>query len=234
MASKKSTGEATALVRPLRGQDKVDKALLDQAVEHLNALHEEKALELVVEMGEYVLNTFFGGDTGNLGAEKVHASWRALAKRDDLNVSHSQLWYSVAIVAQYRQLPAGVGKALNISQHRRLVAVQDPDAKLRLAKKAADDGLTVKQLEAEIARQRKKEKQSRGGRPALPAHIKALRRLPKLVEPMTQVSVTADDVALVGTEQMEELRDQLVAQIETLSAAKREIDESLREFRKRN
>ncbi len=229
MRSRNATSKATALAKPLHGQDEVDEALLDQAVEHINSLYEEKTLELVLAMGEYVLSAFFGGDTANLDAQKTHVSWRALAKREDLRVSHIKLWYAVAIAAQCRQLPAGIGKALNISQHRRLVTVQDPDAKLRLAEKAAK-GLTVKQLEAEIAKQRKREKKSRGGRPSLPAHIKALRRLPKLVEPMTREPVTADDVALIGADRMEALRQQLVEQIETLTAAKTEIDDSLKEF----
>lgn len=126
-------------------------------------------------MGKYILDTFFGGSFESLRAERTHATWRALSQHEDLHVSHSTLWFSVATLEQYRALPASVASALTVSHYRKLVPIRNPDAKVRIAEKAASEGWTVLRLEAEVKKQRTKAK-SRVGRPTLPAHLKALRR----------------------------------------------------------
>jgi len=227
----KQPKETEAIMRPSsRGRDRVEGELLDRAVEHINALHRDKTRELVTALGEYILRTFFGGEPGNLRAAGRHATWRALARRDDLKVSHSQLWYSAAIVAQMRLLPEGVAETLPVSHHRRLVAVTDPAVKARLAFKAVTEAMTVKQLETAIAMERTKNGTSRAGRPAIPTHLKALRRLPRLVEPLTKAAVSPDDVQLLGVAQMRTLKEQLDEQIQTLTAASSEITAALKEF----
>ncbi len=60
----------------LPGQSKMDKALIDRAVEDLNAMYTAKGLELARAMGEYVLENFFGGDLTNLQKDQSHVSWR--------------------------------------------------------------------------------------------------------------------------------------------------------------
>ncbi len=152
----------------------VDSELVNEAVEHINALHRAKALELVVAMGDYILDVFFCDDSSRLKLAKANASWRALCKRPDLNVSHSQLWYSAAIVGQLRTLPDAVGKALPVSHHRRLIAVRDDSVKSRLATRAATEGMSVKELEAAIAAERSNGGVRRPGRQPIPAHLKSL------------------------------------------------------------
>ena len=231
-ATKKRSGSELAAAAPevldLPGATKVDDKLVDSAVEEINRLHSAKGLELARAMGEYLVKTFFGGDLDNFGVEKSHASWRALANREDLQVSHSTLWFSVAILAQLRQLPEDVGTALSVSHHRLLVPVRDPKAKERVARKAVEQGLTVSQFEAEVAKVRKTEKRSKGGRPAIPPHLKALRRLPRLLEPVSEFAVTTDDVELLGQDRMKELLADLEAQISTLRAAQNEIQTALK------
>ena len=148
-------------------------------------------------------------------------------------MSYSQLWVSVAIVAQMRKLPAPVAKALSVSKHKVLVAIRDENAKRKLAEKAAAEKWTVRKLESEVAKHRKREPRRGGGRPAIPEHLKALRRLPKVVAPLTEVKITANDVELLGEDRIEELQEALQEQLATLSAANDEIAEALEEFRKR-
>ncbi len=217
----------------LPGQSKVDKTLIDKAVQDLNALYTAKGLELARAIGEYILKTFFGGKFENLEADQSHVSWRALAKREDLQMSYSTLWSSVAVLGQLRQLPEDIGEALTVSHHRRLVAITDVGVKLRIAKKAAKQGMTIKQLEAEIASYRSGAKTSNRGRPALSGPVKALRRLPNLIEPLTEYAVSADDVETLGIENAEELLGSLEEQIETLQAARSEIQEALSEAKQR-
>lgn len=88
------------------------------------------------------------------------------------------------------------------------------------------------QLEKEIAKQRRKE--SRGekrGRPRIPDYLKSLRRLPKLVEPLTVKEITAEDVEEVGAEAMQAVLQSLDEQLATLVAAKKEIETALRKAR---
>lgn len=233
MARTKSAGEAALAlaeveIGDLPGAAKVDKKLLDEVVEHVNHLHTAKGLELARAMGEYLVKTLFGGKLENFGAEKKHASWRALAERDDILVSHSTLWYSVAILAQLRQLPEDIGTALSVSHHRRLLPVRDAKAKETLAKRVVEEGLTIAQLEKEVARQRKKEKKGdRRGRPAIPDYLKSLRRLPKLVDPLRDYVISTEDVEAAGVDAMREILKSLSEQLDTLQAAKEEIEAAL-------
>ena len=140
----------------------------------------------------------------------------------------------MAIVAQLRQLPEAVGRALPVSHHRRLIAVTDVDLKSRLATQAVSEKMSVKDLEAAIATARHSSANGRtarrSGRHAIPAHLKSLRRLPALVQPLTEAPVTIDDVQLLGVAQMQALKQHLEEQIQTLMAASDEITAALEEF----
>ncbi len=221
---------AAALALP--GAAAADDALLDQVVADINRLHTAKGLELARALGEYLVGAFFGGSLDNFKVERSHASWRALAERADLQVSHSTLWYSVSILAQLRELPEEIGSALSVSHHRRLLPVRDAKAKQTIATKAVDQGLSVNQLEKLVAKQRNKERKGdRRGRRPIPDYLKSLRRLPRLVEPLTSYEITAADVEAAGVEQMQEVLGSLSEQLETLAAAKEELERALGEAR---
>jgi len=94
--------------------------------------------------------------------------------------------------------------------------------------------MSVKDLEAAIATARHSSANGRtarrSGRHAIPAHLKSLRRLPALVQPLTEAPVTIDDVQLLGVAQMQALKQHLEEQIQTLMAASDEITAALEEF----
>jgi len=137
-------------------------------------------------------------------------------------------------LGQIRDLPEDVAPELSMSHHRRLLAIRDVDAKQAIATKVVNEGLTIVQLEKEVAKQLKKEKPSdKKGRPVIPAYLKSLRGLARLVEPLTIKVITAEDVDEVGIDAMMAILRDLTDQIETLQAAKAEIEAALAALRGR-
>ncbi len=130
----------------LPGEAAPDDALIDLAVAELNQIHRMKGLEAALAIGEYLAQTFFDGDPELFAThERGHASFRALSQREELNLSASSLWTSVAVLQQVRSLPPQLGARLSISHHRRLLVVKDPASKARLARSTVDEQLSVKE-----------------------------------------------------------------------------------------
>ena len=123
------------------GEAALDANLLDEAVEHINSIYVGKGLELAVAVGELVLERFFDGDPAAFADRgRKHVSFRALAKRDDLRMSFSHVWKSVAVVVQMRALPEGARDALSFSHQVLLLPVKDEKKKASLARRALEQG----------------------------------------------------------------------------------------------
>ena len=170
------------LATALLGETEVDEMALDQAVADLNRIYTTQGMETIRIVGEYVLERFFGGDPAVFrDRSKKHLTFRQLAGRDDLQMSYSFVWKSVAVVHQLRVLPQDVAQALSMSHHIALLPVKDAGEKVRLAQAAADEGLGREALLARVKEARLAGgPASKAGRPALPAFVKAFRRLGKL------------------------------------------------------
>jgi hypothetical protein len=110
-----STTEITVVEPPsLRGVEKIDTVLLDDAVATINRIYVGKGLELYFAVGDYVLNTFFGGDPETFHTRgKGHATFRALAEREDLHLGYSALYKAMAVVEQRRLLPDNLASVLS-------------------------------------------------------------------------------------------------------------------------
>jgi len=177
----------------LAGINKVDIDMLDRAVHALNNIYTNKGLEMYQEVAEYILTNFFGNDLEQYNKHgNKHATYNALKTRDDfLLKSSSQFWYAVEIREQCKLLPDGTGEALSVSHHRRLVHVKDNKLKEKLAKKAVSKSFTVKQLEDEIKKNKKKSNDGRG-RPSLPAYFKGLKKLVTAIDMATKDKITSD------------------------------------------
>lgn len=168
-----------SLLPTLPGEASVDDALVATVVARLNATLQHNGLETAKALGRIVLDAFFGGNPANFrDREKKHLSFRQLAERDDLQMSHVALWNAVALVEQLEQLPTDVGNALSVSHHRVLLTLHDAETKVDLAQQAVDEQLSKRVL-AERVRVAKQngDGRSRGGRPPQPAFVKALRHL---------------------------------------------------------
>jgi len=121
----------------LPGARTSDDELLAKAVEEINGLYIRRGLEMALEMGKYVVDSFFDGDVENFARHnRDHVSFRALGNRDDLQVSYNTIWYATAVYAQQHKLPEACRLALPLTHQRLLLPVKDPKVKARLANKA--------------------------------------------------------------------------------------------------
>jgi len=111
----------------LPGARTSDDELLAKAVEEINGLYIRRGLEMALEMGKYVVDSFFDGDVENFARHnRDHVSFRALGNRDDLQVSYNTIWYATAVYAQQHKLPEACRLALPLTHQRLLLPVKDP------------------------------------------------------------------------------------------------------------
>ena len=200
MRRKSTTPPQTALVPSLPGEGAVDRGLVETAVRDINRLYVQKGLETARGVGEYLLNTFFEGDTETFEArEGGHASFRALSEHEDLRVSHSFLWYAVRLLPQLRVLPERVASALPLSHHRLLLHVRDEKAKQKLAERAVQKGFGKRELEGEIRKLRRSASPGAvRGRKPLPTFVKAFNRLQKVARDLDTHPLDETDVLHFG------------------------------------
>lgn len=199
--------ESPDQVLALPGEYREDEEFVRGAVQDINAMFTRKGLETAVAIGEYVLEHFFGGDPERFRERgRSHLSFRALANRDDLMVSHTFLWRSVALVDQLRQLPQDVAYQLSVSHHHALFPLKDREEKVRLATAAADQGWTKRELEAEVKEARlRTHGPSKAGRPALPAVVKGVKRLTEAVELVESEAVSVDQLRRLSNDDLDDL-----------------------------
>ncbi len=153
--------------------DELDEAALDGVVQEINRISRRKRLEAALEIGEMLIARCFGGEPDRIHAQGRHPhSFRALAAREDLEVSYSFLWYCVAVTEQHRALPPEVANALSFAHHKALLTEKDVVAKRALAIDAAAGRLTVDALRAALSEHLAATQTSRAGRPALPGFVK--------------------------------------------------------------
>jgi hypothetical protein len=208
---------------PLPGEHSVDENLLDEVVPQINALYVQRGLQLAEAMGELLLARFFDGDLDVFRTRgRKHQSLRALAQRSDLHVSHAQLWNCLAVLEQLRELPPELGQALSMHHHKALLPVRDEATKHALAEKAVSEGLSYRQLQAEVQAARTGE-DARRGRPRLPAWVKGLQRVLKALAETNEAEVGARDFDYFETRQARRLVGDIDAQITALQRLKNEV-----------
>ena len=165
--------------------DKVDTDLVDCAIREINDFVGERTLEFTLDLGEYLLDTFFSGKESNFRDRgRKPASFRALANReDDLAVSYSTLHSAVAVFVQYQlDLPACADE-LSVAHHRLLLPVKDNDLKKTLAIRAWKKKLSKRAFADEVRKVTEAHSErTKSGRPRLPPCIKAFRRIQKIVD----------------------------------------------------
>ena len=157
-STKKKRSEALAVpttgdaIMVLPGEDAIDDVLVDQTVAEINRKYREGALETMHEIGTLIVGRFFDASTEAFRSKgRNHASFRALAERDDLDVSASTLWTSVKLVEHFELMGPELAGAISVSRHKVLAAVPDSEAKLQLAHQVADHSIgTVEQLNAAV------------------------------------------------------------------------------------
>lgn len=213
----------------LPGERSFDRRILERAVRDLNAMYTVGGLETARAVGDYILATFFEHDREAFRTRgRQHVTFRGLAAREDLGMSYSFIWYSVAVLEQLEQLPSDVAEALPLSHHRLLLPIEDSQLKLNLAVRARDEGMSKRDLERVIRGLRGKsplKKKGRGGRPPLPAFVKGLRQLEKAVDLAQEQDICPELVNKFSNEGSKDLLAKLYRQMQQLH----ELAEGLRQ-----
>lgn len=132
----------------------------------------------------------------------------SVANHPHVPFDYNYLWYAAAIAEQFDALPQGLGAELSISHHRRLLRVQDPVEKVRLASKVVAEKWPVKQLEAAIrATQSSNYRRGRPQQSELHRAVNALREARRALEILEQTPSTEAVSGLRRTEAREACRD---------------------------
>ncbi len=189
---------------------------LDEAVATLNDLATEVGLATSLRIGAYLLDAFFGGDPERYRTESSHQeAFRALLRHPDLVPSTSFLWYAIAVHLQYEELPPAVAARLPLSHHRVLLPLRDQDLKLRLAKRAAWNRWSKRELVREV--QHRTQRSPQRGRPRLPTFVKGARLLRKALDHVDPTALDETRCQRFGAEQCLEALAALEADLETLT-----------------
>jgi hypothetical protein len=228
-----------ALVKPMPempGGAKLDLKLVDTAVTEINRLHREKKIEAVRAMGEYVVKMFFNDNFGHFHSHgRKHASFRALAKREDLSVGYVTIRNSVAFVEQLKVLPAKVTSALPFSHQVALLPLPTVEAKKELAEKAVEKEMSKRDIEQEVRKIRAKPgaKRAPGRRPD-PAFVVACRHLTKVVAIVNREAVSRADFTRFPVDNAEKLVAEAEKCLQTLTDAMDKAKKAIAEFREKN
>lgn len=213
----------------LPGEEQADEELIARAVEDLNRIHRESALQLALQMGEYLLATFFAGDLSRFHQRSgSHVSFRRLAASNDLQFSPSFLYTSVAIVEQLEQLPPTLAEQLPLSHHRLLLPVKDPSLKSKLALRAVRSGLSKRELAQEVKAARRRPGLARPGRPVLPETVKRLNQMRRSVNALLEMKASALDFDDYSPRKARELITELMSELEEVSEVLAQLHEKVR------
>jgi hypothetical protein len=165
-------------------EDEPSDDLLDEAVDRINRIFVRQGVEVALDVGRYVLDTFFDGDPDRVGDRgKDSPTFQALSAREDLRMRPGWIWRAVRLVVQLQALPEAAATELPYTHHTLLLPIHSEDAKAELAQLAIDEGLSTREFEAKVKEARRAEKtDKRGGRKPLPAFVKTIRKVGRLVQ----------------------------------------------------
>ena len=128
--------------------------LVQEAVDFIREKANESVYKGSIEIGDYILNKFFGGEIELAKSKrpKKPASYNALCRHPDLVVHPSTLSIMVRVSAQEKlfaekKLPV---EKLSYSHKAELVKVTDDKEKVKLFKHAVAKSLSVRQLASEV------------------------------------------------------------------------------------
>jgi hypothetical protein len=142
--------KSSTLAAPLGAED-LRKRLIQDAVDTINGTYVRGVLETHLEIGRYILKTFFNGDFEvfqEYGAK--HTTFLALSEHPGLRFHPSLLGLCVRVLAQTEALPREVAEGLSFTDHRRLLPLKDEEQKKSLARRAVQGEWSSRDLAAEV------------------------------------------------------------------------------------
>jgi len=190
----------------------LDKKLVDDATVWIRRKLEETVYKGTLEIGNYVLDTFFKGDIEAVRSKnpQKNTSFGALTDKcgsQELPISKPALSRAVGIAMMVRQFPdeTVAFKQLAPSIQETLLPLQDPAKVEKIAKKALEGEWTVLETRETVASERAKiPKDDTRGRPPTPVITKVLERsLKQFTFEDGKRSFTKADVEALGEDQRE-------------------------------
>ncbi|MET0591352.1 MAG: hypothetical protein ABW133_01550 [Polyangiaceae bacterium] len=185
---------------PVRALPEADIGLL---VGELRELYYVKGIELMLRIGELILNRLYGGDISHWKSKsRKDFSFRKLQQHPDLPFKASMLSRAVSIYVLSRRR-ADLLALQNVSQtHLQEVLNLDPDLQDELISRVEKEKWSVQRLRAVVI-DTLPTTTKRAGRPRSPAFSKQLRNLRSIVEGRLLVMDTANVAALQFQEAQE-------------------------------
>lgn len=167
----------------------VTDATLDRLVATLNTMQRAAGFAFAREVGWLLVNELYGGDLAGWRSHgEKDASFRKLAARAEdgqLQMSAASLYRCVALVELEARLGVSAWKHLGLAHVRAVFGLPESD-QARLLRRADDEGWTVDQIERRAAAVRKR-LHRRGGRAPLPAFVKGIGKLGRMLEDRDEV-----------------------------------------------
>lgn len=125
--------------------------LIDRTVDWLKARKSEVEATLALQasqIGEYLIERFFDGDLALVSSQNPNknVSFRKLCERDDLPFSARALRSFIQVAINFRLLPIDKAKQLPPSHHSILYQVADPDERIEIGVRVADEGISASEL----------------------------------------------------------------------------------------
>lgn len=184
----------------------VDDAVVDEVVETIHALTRGATVDLSIRIGGLIVEKFYGGDLATWHSRGAKdASFRRLADRlgDDGEVSAAKLSRMVGIYEMDTRLGVSARKHLTATHLRAVLGLPDAQQR-RLLDQTESKGWETRKLEEEAAKVRKKNANGRG-RPPLPAFVKSIGRLGRMLEDGDALFGDLDAVEDLDADEAEEL-----------------------------
>jgi hypothetical protein len=163
-------------------------APLDEAVAYINEVCTRRGMEVMLEVGSFLLDRFYEGDPALLADRgRRHPTFRALAERDDLQMSATWLWRAVWIFVQLPKLPEDAATRLPPTHHALLLPIRHRAAKRELAERAIEERMSSRELAVAVEEVLRLERPLKGGRRRAsrkpkPRFFRTVRKLGKVVE----------------------------------------------------
>lgn len=152
---------------PRTGIERVDERLVDQAVSHLKRVVVTGQVETIVQVGEYLIENFYGGveQARSRSPQKAASLARLAGRAEEFGMTEATLGYVVPVTLAARELGAPLAGRLGVSRLRALLPVRDAQQRRLVAESAVSSGWTVERVKARV---RQVARPHAGGRPELP------------------------------------------------------------------
>ncbi|MFC1858119.1 hypothetical protein ACFL9U_08815 [Thermodesulfobacteriota bacterium] len=220
--------------------EQVDERLVEEAVNFINGKVAETVFKGSLEIGEYVLKTFFNDDIEFASSRNRYKSmsYRALCERRDLAVNYSTLTKMVRVAAQERFLMANriLTDRLTYTHRVELIKLDNNAQKLSLVEECINLSLSVRELVPLINAVRKQITQPRTTTPTAQAkkHISEIERMTDGSTLLPQLAFDLNKLKSIPQETRDHLRQtvtDLIAQIPNMTIVYNTLIDNLNQIK---